>query len=121
MAGINIEPLPLELALYRREYDALVEDLVSDGYDVEVLPPIERRGGIPYGDIGTDARDVYDVVVTVSLLIGNIVSVQSLVTKINRRLRGKKGTRQGDLVPPLRRGILYLPDGRTHSWDIPEE
>jgi hypothetical protein len=106
---IVLEPSPMELGLYREQYDALVADLKSQGYEVEIVRPVEYRSVFP------DPQTLYNLIVHVGPVAGAVVNTVALVALFLKHLRGNSDKR------PARRGCIDLPHGEKHEWDFPEE
>lgn len=106
---VVLEVGPMELGLFREQYDALAAELEAEGHGVEIVEPVEYRGRLP--DPGT----IYDVVVHVRQAPEYAVALAAVVALLRKHLRGKIEQRR------RRRGIVYLPTGETHEFDLPEE
>jgi hypothetical protein len=109
MARVEIEPLPMELGLHREQYEALVRELEQSGYDVELIPPEELRSG------GSSlAVEVADVTLRVIGAFGGLKAAVEIASMARRHLRSPHDTR-------TRLGLIHLPDGSDHEFDIPSE
>jgi hypothetical protein len=102
-----LRPSPVELDVFRDQYDALVADLEAQGMDVELVGPDEYRSGLPE----QDRR--YSILVYVGQAAGTVQSVGVLVGTLRKHLRG--GTRSR-----TRRGCIQLADGQKHEFHLPE-
>jgi hypothetical protein len=106
---IVLQPSPMERGLFQDQYDALIEDLREQGYDVELEVPIETRG-VP------EAQWMYDLTVHVGEVAKDALAVGALVAILRKHLRGKIGRRGS-----TRRGCIYLPNDERHLFDMPDE
>jgi hypothetical protein len=107
---VLLQPTPLEYGLYRKQYDALVDDLEAEGVLVRVLPTKEER------DIETTiGAQVHDLVIQVGAVAGSIVSTAKLIEIVRHRLRGH---RNGGIE---RHGTIYHANGDVHEFVYRDE
>jgi hypothetical protein len=108
---VLVQPSPAEYGLYRRQYDALVEDLEAEGVLVRVLPAVQEHV-FPTSTAG----EFYDLVVHVGQVAGVIVGRAKLIEIVRLRLRGRESRR----VEP-RRGRVYLANGEEYDFILDAE
>ena len=109
MARILLRPSAVELGTFREQYDALVAELVEQGFDVELVAPEEYRPGLP------EPGSLYNVEVHVGKAAETVSSEGVLVGTMRKHLRGRL-SRSRD-----RRGCIIFPDGQKHDFRLPEE
>jgi hypothetical protein len=98
-ARLVIEAAPSELALFRPEYESLVEALEAEGYEVEI---VERSA--------TADPSGVDFVLKGAT---SIVAAKVLKDIVGEHLRGR--------APHGRRGEIDLPDVEAHRFGLYEE
>jgi hypothetical protein len=104
MAHIVIEASPMELGLYREEYDALVAALEADGHEVRLQTPEEfRSGGL--------AVQVAEISIHVLRDVGAIYSAAQIAAQAKEKLRSRR--RKNRAV-----AVIYLPHGEQHRFEI---
>lgn len=98
---IVLEPGAMEFGVHRDAYSALVVDLTAQGFDAQIVEPIERRHGVI-------THAAADLVIYVGAAIGASI-IDSIVKAVIERVRHSPLNKQHG----TRRGVIFGPDGEV--------